>query len=603
MFVLDDFERNVEGQADGQPRFDAQGRALVVPAALKVLDALLWAIRQTASPARVIVTCRYRVAGPPGPQRLVEEALEALAGAELTKKTAHLDAFSATGAAAVHRADALRLADGNPRLLEALDRALLSEDLDAEAVLASLDAVTAEFREAVLVEALLAAQSPETARALACLAVCRLPVDEAAVGAIAAADVGSALAHADAAGLVESGVEASTGFTRYRVPALVAGLLGGVLGPEAQTHATEQAAEHLWSVWWEAGAGIDEPRALELLRLTLDVGHLDHAAIIGRAVASSWVSQARYLEAVILAEQVLAHVEAYGIRHNLARAQEVLGDTESAVANYEAALAACPADDHAEQAPILHNMAGIRAAQGEPDAAMDLYRQSLDIEERIGDARGKAATLHAMADIRAVQGEPEAAMDLYRQSLDIEERIGDARGKAATLANIGFIQAGAGETEAAVTSLRQSAAIVAGIGAWPDVATVVANIGALAGEDAVAYFAQAAWLSTAVRVEISGGLRVVDALVQALGPEHETSLLLSLHGLALVQQAERHRDHAGSLSGSCSNSGSSSPACALGSKHSWTKSTGSSSGRDSRPRPTEAVARNAERRPAHRPSI
>src|SRR5205807_4727 len=44
VFVLDDFDANVEGQAAGQPRFNAEGRALVRPGALAVLDGLLWAI-------------------------------------------------------------------------------------------------------------------------------------------------------------------------------------------------------------------------------------------------------------------------------------------------------------------------------------------------------------------------------------------------------------------------------------------------------------------------------------------------------------------------------------------------------------------------------
>lgn len=42
-------------------------------------------------------------------------------------------------------------------------------------------------------------------------------------------------------------------------------------------------------------------------------------------------------------------------------------------------------------------MANIRVAQGDPEAAMDLYRQSVEIYERIGDARGKAATVERAA--------------------------------------------------------------------------------------------------------------------------------------------------------------------------------------------------------------
>jgi len=81
LFVLDDFERNVEGHAAGRPRLTGPGGAAVLaPAALDVLDAVLWSIRETASPARVVITCRYEIAGPTGPTRLVSVPLEQLAG-------------------------------------------------------------------------------------------------------------------------------------------------------------------------------------------------------------------------------------------------------------------------------------------------------------------------------------------------------------------------------------------------------------------------------------------------------------------------------------------------------------------------------------------
>lgn len=253
VFVLDDFERNVEGQAAGSPRFDSAGRALVRPQALEVLEALLWSIRQSASSTRVIVTCRYRIAVPPPPLRVAEEALESLSGAELVKKTAHLESFSNPGAGGPERVQALRLADGNPRLLEALDRALATPDLDAPAVLASLENTAAEFREAVLAEALLALQPPATREVLAALAVCRLPVDASVVAAIAGAEVAEALERADAAGLVERGLDPSGATPRYRVPAVVAGLVGTALDSGARAEATQRAASQLWSSWWESG--------------------------------------------------------------------------------------------------------------------------------------------------------------------------------------------------------------------------------------------------------------------------------------------------------------------------------------------------------------
>ncbi len=110
---------------------------MLTTAALDVLGALAWAIRETASPLRVIVTCRYVIAGPPAPVRLAQVRLEAMAGAEL-QKTAQLARLAEPATDADLRARAVALADGDPRLLELLDKAVDAAGVDTAAVLASL---------------------------------------------------------------------------------------------------------------------------------------------------------------------------------------------------------------------------------------------------------------------------------------------------------------------------------------------------------------------------------------------------------------------------------------------------------------------------------
>ncbi len=93
---------------------------------------------------------------------------------------------------------------------------------------------------------------------LACLAVCRLAVDAAAVSAIAGTDVSAALAAGTAAGLVESGLDSATSTARYRVLALVADLVAEAITDDERAAATDRAATHLYETWW--AKGIDEPR-------------------------------------------------------------------------------------------------------------------------------------------------------------------------------------------------------------------------------------------------------------------------------------------------------------------------------------------------------
>ena len=70
--------------------------------------------------------------------------------------------------------------------------------------------------------------------------------------------------------------------------------------------------------------------------------------------------------------------------------------------------------------------------------------------------QGKAATLHQLAILYANQGEIDQAIALYKQSLEIKEKIGDVRGKANTLWWLGHIANGQGNSEQALIYLQES---------------------------------------------------------------------------------------------------------------------------------------------------
>ncbi len=128
--------------------------------------------------------------------------------------------------------------------------------------------------------------------------------------------------------------------------------------------------------------------------------------------------------------------------------------------------------DDGLRATAYQYLANLKANQGDVGGAIALYQQSLDIQERIGDALGKAATLHQMAILKANQGDVGGAIALFQQSLDIQERIGNAQGKAATLAMLGQLLADKqGDFATAIPYLEESLAILQRIGS-PDAATV-----------------------------------------------------------------------------------------------------------------------------------
>ncbi|MBE9069500.1 tetratricopeptide repeat protein, partial [Leptolyngbya cf. ectocarpi LEGE 11479] len=104
------------------------------------------------------------------------------------------------------------------------------------------------------------------------------------------------------------------------------------------------------------------------------------------------------------------------------------------IALYEESLAIEEKIGNAQgKAATLHQLAILKANQGDVAGAIALYEESLAITEKIGDVQTKAATLHQLAILKANQGDVDGAIELFQESLTIEEKIGYAEGKAATL--------------------------------------------------------------------------------------------------------------------------------------------------------------------------
>ena len=141
-------------------------------------------------------------------------------------------------------------------------------------------------------------------------------------------------------------------------------------------------------------------------------------------------------------------------------------------------VSACALRQDAEGSTLRFHTAWLLTVFGDLDGAMQLYQQSLEIKERLGDLRGKSATLHEMASVLVTRGDLDGAMRLYQQSLELEERLGDLRGKATTLAMMAQVHIWRGEQEPALRALLVSLQTLSQIGAAPDAQKVA---GILAG--------------------------------------------------------------------------------------------------------------------------
>ncbi|MCU0568217.1 MAG: tetratricopeptide repeat protein [Oculatellaceae cyanobacterium Prado106] len=85
---------------------------------------------------------------------------------------------------------------------------------------------------------------------------------------------------------------------------------------------------------------------------------------------------------------------------------------DEAVAHYQQALDLCPEEDLTRKAAILNTMALVIAQQGDIDRALELWQQSLEIQERIGDVKGKAATLANVAYWAGERGDRTQQLEL-----------------------------------------------------------------------------------------------------------------------------------------------------------------------------------------------
>lgn len=455
LFVFDDFEQNAEREADGSLKLDPQGQTILEPVALGVLSALLAAVHELGSESRVIVTCQYRFPLP-GPGSLYLESLETLHGADLNKKVRQLDALKADGKMdAELRERATRLAAGNPRLLERMNAVLADTATDSEAVLAALEGAAEQFREDVLLRKLLDLQTETCRGLLARISVYGLPVDRAALEAVAGGwPLEPHLSRAAALGLVESTQAPGEENRQYFVSELLAPLLAAELASGERKEVCARAARQLYQVWWVAlERTTTEERALEIHRLAMLGEEKEVAVRVADAIASRWYHSSRFREAELLCRATLQLGEDFRVLHALANAESVLGNSVEALEHYEQALTQCPPylpgmpeECSRQRAQILHNIATQLAQQGELQRALELWAEAQQIQEATADEMGKAATFHGLATALAQQGDISRARQLWELALSINEAIGNTRAIAVIVGSLARINAQQGDT-------------------------------------------------------------------------------------------------------------------------------------------------------------
>ena len=112
--------------------------------------------------------------------------------------------------------------------------------------------------------------------------------------------------------------------------------------------------------------------------------------------------------------------------------------------------------DQSGRANSLHQLGMVAQQQGDYAEARQLYGQSLEIKERLGDQSGRANFLHQLGTIAQQQGDYAEMRQLYGQCLEIFERLGDQRGRASSLRQLGVFVYEQGDFEQALTYTMQA---------------------------------------------------------------------------------------------------------------------------------------------------
>ncbi|MEU9893338.1 tetratricopeptide repeat protein [Streptomyces phaeochromogenes] len=159
-----------------------------------------------------------------------------------------------------------------------------------------------------------------------------------------------------------------------------------------------------------------------------------------------------------------------------------LGQAEHAYRDILHALQLQPATSkqRSRLAVIYHQLGMVAQQRGRLDEAEDWYRQSLTINEDLGDRPGMAITYHQLGRVAEERGRLDEAGDWYRQSLTIEKDLGNRPGMASAYGQLGRVAQQRGRLDEAEDWYRRSLTINEDLGNRPGMAMTYHQLGMIA---------------------------------------------------------------------------------------------------------------------------
>lgn len=495
IFVLDDFEVNLEPNANGE--------YILKSDAVRTLIPLLGVIRTNGLNHRVIITCRYNftLADERLNNLLKREQLTAFEGEDLRKKLDRLDAFNNKSDISVDlQQQAINLADGNPRLLEWLGKVLISRLVNHQPLFQEIadktgqfrQKITAqtleqpdelrqrlqqqiedkvrEFRENILAKLLLEQQSQDLRRLLSLALVFRLPVPRPAFARVCQVipNAGKHIRRASDLGLLEVTPEKDY----LRVPRILETFLDF---PADNEGIYQTAARALYQSWWPSSDILTEPEQKEIYRLARLAKDIEIAVEVAVALTNQWLLKGRHTEIKTLCQEVLTLSQDYRILYNLAYAEQFLGGMKTAKTYIQEAFKLCPREDEEKKALIIAFLAGLLRMEGNLSATNYLCQEV----EKMSDTKGKAEALGALAVLKVTEQDFEKAESYIQQALDIHQRLENKIGIAQIFNCWGIVKTGQGLIDEAFSCYQQAIDQFRSLGKLQELAFTLLLVGGL----------------------------------------------------------------------------------------------------------------------------
>jgi len=139
------------------------------------------------------------------------------------------------------------------------------------------------------------------------------------------------------------------------------------------------------------------------------------------------------------------------------RQAEQEGDLEQALARYDEALAAVPADDEpGRAAEILRAIARVYHKRGDYLDALNASERSLEHAERSGEPEHVVAALNAVAISAQYRGKLERAEEMYTRAAELAESSGQTAMAAMVNQNVATLASIRGDTATALARYRRA---------------------------------------------------------------------------------------------------------------------------------------------------